>query len=125
MQLRLPNGQRPDAVVSLNSGLQMVVDSKVPSLPDNPSNKMERKKFVTKIKSIVRKLSKKQYPSQISNAMDTTWMVLPNEAYLRAMYDQKGKDDYNIHQYALDRKIKLVAPESLRSDIQTLQYLHS
>ena len=124
LQLALPNGQKPDAVITLENEQKMVVDSKVPTLPDNTSEKEGedtiRKKLVTKIKSTMTGLSNKQYPSQIENAMDTTWMLLPNEAYLQAAYDEDGRDDFAIHQFAKDRNIKLVGPESLRSDIQTI-----
>jgi hypothetical protein len=122
-------GKRPDAVIEMNSGTQIVVDSKHPEPPnellsgslDNVDDS-ERNEYKKKLQNHIRDLSKKGYHSCMPDSLNLTVMLVPGEGYLQAAYDSSGVDDLGLHIYAAEQNILLVGPNGLRSIIQLISF---
>ena len=124
-------GKRPDAVIEMNSGTKIFVDSKHPeppnellsgSMDNNGDDYVDRKKYKEKLQNHIRDLSKKGYHSCIPDSLNLTVMLVPGEGYLQAAYDPSGVDDLGLHVYAAEQNILLVGPNGLRSIIQLLSF---
>jgi DNA anti-recombination protein RmuC len=131
LQLEIAGNKRPDAVIEMNNGTTIVVDSKHPeppnellsgSMDNNGDDDFDRKKYKEKLQNHIRELSKKGYHSCIPDSLNLTIMLVPGEGYLQAAYDLNGVDDLGLHIYAAEQNILLVGPNGLRSILQLLSF---
>lgn len=59
-----------------------------------------------------------RYHADVPASLPWTWLLLPGEGYLRAVYDVDGVDSHNVHAFAHERGVALVGPNGLRSALQ-------
>ncbi len=108
---------RPDLVVHLPLGRQIVVDVKTPldaylDAYASEDEKVRREKLAQharQLKQRVRELAKKQYWAQFEQAPDFIVLFIPGDQFLAAALDV----DTQLLEYALANKVILATPTSL------------
>lgn len=119
--------QRPDVVLHLPDGKNLVVDSKVVLTAFtqfiNDDEEEQRKAHLAEhlkaVKKHVDELARKQYGKSVENAADFVLMFIPNEpAYLHAMHA-----DPDLWQYAYRKNVVIVSPTHLISTVKLIDQL--
>ena len=118
---------RPDVVLHLPDGKNLVIDSKV-SLTAytqwvNEEDEQQRKKYMSEhlasVKRHIDELQNKRYEQWVKDAADFVMLFIPNEAaYLQAM-----QADNDLWQYAYKRNVVIVSPTHLISSVKLIDQL--
>lgn len=119
---------RPDAVVHLPEGRDLIVDAKVSltayvrscEAPDEASRKQALAEHVQSLRSHIRQLSEKNYQSLESvRTLDFVLMFVPSEpAFIEAI-----RTDPGLYEEGLKRNISLVSASTLLPTLRTVEYL--
>jgi DNA recombination protein RmuC len=115
---------RPDMVVRLPGGKQVVVDAKVPltayldawEADDEDLRVARLAEHARQVRDHVSKLSAKAYWRQFEPAPDFVVMFLPDEAFLRAAQEQ----DSSISEYAWGSNVIPASPTNLFALLRTI-----
>ena len=107
---------RPDMVVRMPDGREIVVDVKTPldaylsasEAGDEPTRNRELDRHARKVRDRVGELAKKSYWSQFSNTPDFVVLFIPGEQFLSAALER----DQGLLEDALRQKIILATPTS-------------
>lgn len=126
-QVRTDDGlQRPDMVVRLAGGKQVVVDAKVAFLgyldavqSDDERVRAERMAAHARhVRKHVDDLAAKRYWDQFAPAPEFVVMFVPAESFLAAAADQ----DPTLVEYAFERNVVLATPVTLLTLLRTVAY---
>ncbi|WP_448577576.1 DNA recombination protein RmuC [Thermaurantiacus sp.] len=108
---------RPDAIINLPGGRQLIVDAKC-ALDDHVAA-MEatsdrdradaRKRHALRLRAHAKSLAEKAYWDQFSDAPDFVLMFVPGENFLSAALEE----DPELHLWAMGRRVLLVGPTNL------------
>lgn len=115
---------RPDLVVRLPGGKQVVVDAKVPltayldawETADEDVRAAKLAEHARQVRDHVGKLSAKAYWRQFEPAPDFVVMFLPDEAFLRAAQEQ----DSSVGEYAWGSNVIPASPTNLFALLRTI-----
>jgi DNA recombination protein RmuC len=115
---------RPDMVVRLPGGKQVVVDAKVPltayldawETDDEDVRAAKLVEHARQVRDHVGKLSAKAYWRQFEPAPDFVVMFLPDEAFLRAAQEQ----DSSVSEYAWGSNVIPASPTNLFALLRTI-----
>ena len=110
-------GGRPDVVVHLPGGKNVVIDSKAPfdafERAANASSDEERTaalaEFARKVRQHVQELGRKGYWAHVTPSPDFTFMFLPGDAYLAAAEEQ----DAELFGFAYERGVLITTPRTI------------
>lgn len=108
--------QRPDMIVRMPDGREIVVDAKTPldaylnavEAADDDTRKRELERHARKVRERVRELSAKAYWQQFRNAPDFVVLFIPGDQFLSVALDQ----DRSLLEDALAAKVILATPTS-------------
>ncbi len=108
--------QRPDMIVRMPDGREIVVDAKTPldaylsavEAGDDDTRKRELERHARKVRERVRELSAKAYWQQFKNAPDFVVLFIPGDQFLTAALDH----DRSLLEDALAAKVILATPTS-------------
>jgi DNA recombination protein RmuC len=129
-QLTVRNGddplQRPDLVVHLPDGAEVVVDSKVPlsayldaiEATDEEARTRGLRTHAAQVRTHVQKLSSKEYWRQFERSPDFVVCFVPGDALLSAAFEA----DPTLTEYALANHVLLTGPTALIALLQTVSY---
>ena len=119
------HGGRPDVVVHLPGGKNVVIDSKAPfdafERAAQAAGDEERgaalAEFARKVRSHVTELGRKGYWAHVTPSPDFTFMFLPGDAYLAAAEEQ----DAELFSYAYERGVLLTTPRTIVVMLRTIR----
>jgi DNA recombination protein RmuC len=125
-QVVVEGGLRPDMVVRLAGGRNVVVDSKVSlaayleaaSCADEQTRDGRIAAHARHLKTHVDQLSSKAYWSALPETPEFVVMFVPGEAFLAPALDH----DPGLLEYALARRVHIATPTTLVSLLRTVQY---
>ncbi len=117
---------RPDMVVKLPAGRDVVVDSKVPlsafldSLETNTNESRETalKRHAGQVKSHIRQLASKEYWDQFPSAPEFVVLFIPNDSFLAAAAEQ----DSALIESALTQKVVIATPTTFIALLRAIAY---
>jgi len=109
--------QRPDMVVRMPNGREVVIDAKTPldayleavEAPDDASRDLALDRHARKVRERVRELAGKHYWQQFSNSPDFVVLFIPGEQFLAAAQDR----DRGLLEDALGQRVIIATPTSL------------
>ena len=115
---------RPDMVVHLPGGGEVVIDSKVPLDAflhfTEAQNEEDRKSFLTKhgrqLRTHVEQLAKKEYWKQYGGSPEFVIAFIPGEPLLAAACEA----DAELQDYALNKRVVLATPNTLVAALRTI-----
>jgi DNA recombination protein RmuC len=116
--------QRPDMVVHMPGGGQVVVDSKVPleaflqfnETDDEEERKALLQKHARQMRSHVDGLAKKEYWKQFERSPEFVVALIPGESLLAAACEA----DVTLQDHALSKRIVLATPNTLVAALRTI-----
>ena len=119
------HGGRPDVVVHLPGGKNVVIDSKAPfdafERAAQAGGEEERAaalaEFSRKVRIHVQELGRKGYWAHVTPSPDFTFMFLPGDAYLAAAEEQ----DAELFSYAYERGVLLTTPRTIVVMLRTIR----
>jgi DNA recombination protein RmuC len=125
-QVIVEGGQRPDMVVRLAGGKNVVVDSKVSlaayleaaSAADEDLREARMAAHARHLRAHVDQLGSKAYWSALPQSPEFVVMFVPGEAFLAPALEY----DPTLLEYALARRVHLATPTTLVSMLRTIQY---
>lgn len=117
---------RPDMIVKLPAGRQVVVDSKVPLKAymealeaDNEADRAEAlTRHALQTKKHVTDLSRKEYWKQFDGAVEFVVMFIPNDSFLAAATD----NDPNLIESALEQSIIIATPATFIALLKAIAF---
>lgn len=117
---------RPDVIVKLPGGRQVVVDAKVPleayldalEATDDDERTLRLKTHAQQVKGHVVKLSSKAYWSELPSTPDFVVMFLPSEAMYSAALEQMP----SLIEEGVARKVLLATPTTLIALLQSVYF---
>lgn len=117
---------RPDMIVKLPAGRQVVVDSKVPLKAymealeaDNENDRAEAlTRHAVQTKKHVADLSRKEYWKQFDGAVEFVVMFIPNDSFLAAASD----NDPNLIENALEQNIIIATPATFIALLKAIAF---
>ena len=117
---------RPDMIVRMPGGRQVVVDAKTPidaflnaleaTTPEQRA--AETARHGRHVKEQVRKLASRDYVKSHKNSADFTVLFLPNESFLYAALESEP----DIVEYAVERKVLIATPPTLIGLLKVIRY---
>jgi DNA recombination protein RmuC len=115
---------RPDMVVHLPGGGEVVIDSKVPLDAflhfTEAQNEEDRKIFLTKharqLRTHIDQLAKKEYWKQYDGSPEFVVAFIPGESLLAAACEA----DATLQEYALNKRVVLATPNTLVAALRTI-----
>ena len=118
-------GGRPDVVVHLPGGKNVVIDSKAPfdafERAAQATGEEERAaalaEFARKVRLHVQELGRKGYWAHVTPSPDFTFMFLPGDAYLAAAEEQ----DADLFSFAYERGVLLATPRTIVVMLRTIR----
>ncbi len=125
-QVIVEGGLRPDMVVRLAGGKNVIVDSKVSlaayleaaSAADEAVREARLAAHARHLKAHVDQLASKAYWSALPETPEFVVMFVPGEAFLAPALDQ----DPGLLEHALSRRVHIATPTTLVSMLRTVQY---
>jgi DNA recombination protein RmuC len=116
---------RPDMLVSLPNGRQIVVDAKAPldaymdaaEAPDEAARSAALQRHARHIREHVRKLSDKAYWDQFAGAADFVVLFLPGESFFSAALEQ----DRALIESAIGSRVLLASPTTLIAVLRSVE----
>ena len=125
-QVVVEGGQRPDMVVRLAGGKNVVVDSKVSlsayleaaAAADEATRNARLAAHARHLRTHVDQLASKAYWTALPETPEFVVMFVPGEAFLAPALDV----DPALLEYAIARRVHLVTPTTLVSMLRTIQY---
>ena len=125
-QVIVEGGLRPDMVVRLAGGKNVIVDSKVSlsayleaaSTADEAVRDARLAAHARHLKAHVDQLASKAYWSALPETPEFVVMFVPGEAFLAPALDQ----DPGLLEHALSRRVHIATPTTLVSMLRTVQY---
>ncbi|HEY1823547.1 MAG TPA: DNA recombination protein RmuC [Trebonia sp.] len=125
-QVIVDGGLRPDMVVRLAGGKNVVVDSKVSlaayleaaSTADAATREARIAAHARHLKAHVDQLASKAYWSLLPESPEFVVMFVPGEAFLAPALDH----DPTLLEHALSRRVHIATPTTLVSMLRTIQY---
>jgi DNA recombination protein RmuC len=125
-QVVLENGLRPDMVVRLAGGKNVVVDSKVSlaayleanAVTDEAGRETRLAAHARHLRAHVDQLGSKAYWSSLPQTPEFVIMFVPGEAFLAPALEQ----DPGLLEHALARRVHIATPTTLVSMLRTVQY---
>jgi len=125
-QVIVTGGQRPDMVVRLAGGKNVIVDSKVSlaayleaaSAADEATREARLGAHARHLKAHVDQLASKAYWSALAETPEFVVMFVPGEAFLAPALDH----DPGLLEHALARRVHIATPTTLVSMLRTVQY---
>jgi DNA recombination protein RmuC len=122
-----PDGrQRPDVVVRLPGGKQIVIDAKVPLaayLEAHEANDEELRAqkladHARQVRDHLARLSQKAYWQQFADSPDYVVMFLPDEGFFRAAWEQ----DRELVELGIRSRVHIASPTTLIALLQAIAY---
>ncbi len=118
--------QRPDMVVRLAGGKNIVVDAKVSlaayleaaETSDDPTRENRLDAHAKQVRAHVDQLSTKAYWAAFTPAPEFVVLFIPGEAFLAPALDR----DPALLEYAMERRVHVATPTTLISLLRTAQY---
>jgi DNA recombination protein RmuC len=115
---------RPDLVVHLSGGRQIIVDSKVPldafldatAATDDAEREAHLTRHARQLRTHVNGLSDKAYWKALPQTPDFVVMFVPAEAFLSAALETQG----DLLEYAAERRVVLATPTTLIALLRTV-----
>lgn len=116
--VRSDNGvQRPDMVIRMPNGRQVIIDAKTPldayleavEAADDTARDLALDRHARKVRERVRELAGKGYWQQFANTPDFVVLFIPGEQFLAAAQDR----DRGIMEDALGQRVIIATPTSL------------
>jgi DNA recombination protein RmuC len=125
-QVVVEGGQRPDMVVRLAGGKNVVVDSKVSlaayleaaATVDDGSRETRLAAHARHLRAHVEQLGSKAYWSALPETPEFVVMFVPGEAFLAPALEH----DPGLLEHALSRRVHIATPTTLVSMLRTVQY---
>ena len=125
-QVVIDGGLRPDMVVRLAGGKNIVVDSKVSlaayleaaSAADDASREARLEAHARHLRTHVDQLGAKAYWSALPETPEFVILFIPGEAFLAPALER----DPSLLEYALARRVHIATPTTLVSMLRTAQY---
>src|SRR6185437_6231942 len=125
-QVIVEGGHRPDMVVRLAGGKNVVVDSKVSlsayleaaATADETTRANRLAAHARHLKTHVDSLASKAYWAALPETPEFVVMFVPGEAFLAPALDV----DSGLLEYAITRRVHIVTPTTLVSMLRTVQY---
>ena len=125
-QVIVDGGQRPDMVVRLAGGKNVVVDSKVSlaayleaaSAADSDGREARLAAHARHLKAHVDQLGSKAYWSTLPQTPEFVILFVPGEAFLAPALEY----DPGLLEHALARRVHIATPTTLISMLRTVQY---
>jgi DNA recombination protein RmuC len=125
-QVIIEGGQRPDMVVRLAGGKNVVVDSKVSlaayleavSTADEATREARVAAHARHLRAHVDQLASKAYWSGLPETPEFVVMFIPGEAFLAPALDY----DPGLLEHAITRRVHIATPTTLISMLRTIQY---
>lgn len=126
-QVRLDDGaRRPDLVVNLVGGRQVVVDAKVPldayldatSTDDEREAAQHLRRHVAQLRTHVDMLASKQYWRSLVESPEFVVLFVPAESFLAAALETDG----SLIEYAAARRVVLATPTTLIALLRTVAH---
>ncbi len=126
-QVRLDDGAlRPDLVVQLVGGRQVVVDAKVPldayldatSTDDDDEKAAHLLRHVRQLRTHIELLSSKQYWRSLPETPEFVVLFVPAESFLVAALET----DHDLIEYAATRQVVLATPTTLIALLRTVAH---
>nr|WP_281376181.1 DNA recombination protein RmuC [Garicola koreensis] len=103
--------QRPDMVVHLPGGRQLVIDAKAPLNPTDPEAQAKA------LRARVAELAKKRYWEAVELSPDVVFCFVPAESLLSAALEA----DANLLDNSLSKGVTLVSPASLLASLKAVE----
>ena len=118
-------GGRPDVVVHLPGGKNVVIDSKAPfdaferaaQAPGEDERAAALTEFAKRVRLHVQELGRKGYWAHVTPSPDFTFMFLPGDAYLAAAEEH----DPDLFSFAYDRGVLLATPRTIVVMLRTIR----
>jgi DNA recombination protein RmuC len=115
---------RPDMVVRLPGGGQVIIDSKVPldaflqyiEADDDEARQVLLEKHAKQLRTHVDQLAKKEYWRQFDRSPEFVVAFIPGEPLLAAALDA----DATLQDHALDKRVILATPNTLVAALRTI-----
>ncbi|WP_017610758.1 DNA recombination protein RmuC [Nocardiopsis xinjiangensis] len=126
-QASTPDGsQRPDMVVRLAGGKNIVVDAKVPlsaylnavESEQDPDRDTELRAHAKQLRTHVDQLAGKSYWASFTPAPEFVVLFIPGESFLAPALEQ----DPGLLEHAMGRRVHIATPTTLISLLRTAQY---
>ncbi len=118
--------QRPDMIVRMPDGREIVVDAKTPldaylaavEAPDDRTRDEQLQRHARKVRERVRELASKAYWTQLPSSPDFVVLFIPGDQFLSAALDI----DHQLLEDALADKVVLATPTSLVALLRAVAY---
>ena len=130
LQYRFKSGEAVDAVIKLKDGL-IPIDSKFPlenfkrmvETADDNARKVAERTFVQDVKKHIDVISRKYIlPDEGTFSFALMYIPAENVFYETIIKDNRFGEDRSILQYAMERKVHPVSPNSFYAYMQTILY---